>query len=259
MNKKNNSNTKNINTHISENPNSFWSNVKTISYAILIALFIRSFFVEPFNIPSGSMFPTLLEGDFLFVSKYSYGYSRYSLPFGLPVLPDRLFFEEPQRGDVIVFKLPTDKNIDYIKRLIGLPGDTIKVSAGRLFINGKLVERYKIEDFFIKDDDGSTQKFNQYMEVLPEGSEHRIIEISDYGLADNTIDFVVPEDHYFFMGDNRDNSTDSRFSQVGMVHRELLVGKARFLFFSFDIDNSFFAFWKWPDTIRWNRIFNTIE
>ncbi len=239
--------------------NSLWENTKTIFYAVIIALFIRSFFFEPFNIPSGSMFPTLLEGDFLFVSKYSYGYSRYSLPLGIPLLPDRLWFSEPERGDVIVFKLPSSPNIDYIKRLVGLPEDTIRMSGGRLYINGELVDREKIEDYVVRDKFGNTERYKQYIETLPNGVKHNIIEMNDYGLADNTMEFKVPKGHYFFMGDNRDNSTDSRFTQVGMVPRENLVGKARVLFFSYDSANSLLAFWDWAQIIRWNRIFNTIE
>ncbi len=245
-----------------EKTNSFWENTKTIIYAILIALFIRSFLFEPFNIPSGSMFPTLLEGDFLFVSKYSYGYSDNSLPLRMPLIPnseERIFFKEPKRGDVIVFKLPSSPDIDYIKRLVGLPGDTIQMKAGRLYINGKIVDRRKIEDYVIRDKFGNVERYNQYIETLPGGVEHNILEDNDYGLADNTLEFTVPKDHYFFMGDNRDNSTDSRFSQVGMVPRENLVGKARVLFFSYDTHNSLLAFWKWPEIIRWNRIFDTIK
>ncbi len=239
---------------------SLWEHITTIFYAVVIALFIRSFLFEPFNIPSGSMFPTLLEGDFLFVSKYSYGYSRYSLPLGVPLLPkDRVWFTEPKQGDVIVFKLPTEPSIDYIKRLIGLPGDKIEMSEGRLYINGKIVERERIEDYIIKDKYGNTNRYNQYVETLPNGVKHNILEVNDYGLADNTVEFVVPKDHYFFMGDNRDNSTDSRFAQVGMVPREKLVGKARVFFFSYDNKNSLLAFWRWQDTIRWNRIFDTIK
>ncbi len=236
-----------------------WDNVKTIFYAILIALFIRSFLFEPFNIPSGSMYPTLLEGDFLFVSKYSYGYSRYSLPMGMPLLPDRLWYTEPKQGDVIVFKLPTSPNIDYIKRLIGMPGDKVKMEDGRLYINGKVVDRKRIEDYVIRDKFGNTERYSQYVETLPNGVSHNIIEKNDYGFVDNTVEFTVPEDHFFFMGDNRDNSTDSRFSQVGMVPRENLVGKARILFFSYDTNNSLLAIWNWPQTIRWNRVFDSIK
>lgn len=227
----------------------FWDNVRTIVYAVLIALFVRTFAYEPFNIPSGSMLPTLLVGDYLFVSKFSYGYSRHSLPLSLPLIPGRVLVTEPERGDVAVFKLPTDGKTDYIKRIVGLPGDEIQMRAGRLYINGTVVERTRVEDV-----DGEIR----YIETLPGGRQHYIIESSgDHGQFDNTRLFKVPPRHYFAMGDNRDNSLDSRAS-VGFIPVENLIGRAEFLFFSVDGSASIWEVWKWPWAIRWNRIFNAV-
>ncbi len=233
--------------------------VKTIIYAVLIALSIRIAAFEPFSIPSGSMIPTLLVGDYLFVSKFAYGYSRYSLPFGLPVLPSsRVFFSEPERGDVIVFKLPADNSTDFIKRLVGLPGDKIQVIDGILNINGEPVTRRKIEDFVYERAPGQYSRMTQYMETLPNGKEHLIVEETDTNPnSDNTRVYTVPENHYFMMGDNRDNSNDSRFNSVSFVPRENLVGRAEFIFFS--IDGSALAIWTWFDKLRPSRIFTGIE
>lgn len=231
--------------------------IKTLVYAILIALFIRSFFYEPFSIPSASMVPTLLVGDYLFVSKFSYGYSRYSLPFGLPLISGRIFFTPPKRGDVAVFKLPRDPSIDYIKRVIGLPGDHIQMKDGLLYINGTPVKREKIAPFFLP----SGGAYTQYLETLPNGKRHRILEISDQGPLDNTPVFVVPPNHYFMMGDNRDNSADSRDpnSGVGYVPAANFVGRAEFTFFSTDGYARWWEFWKWPFSIRYGRLFKAID
>lgn len=233
--------------------------IRTVVYAVLIALSIRVSAYEPFSIPSGSMVSTLLVGDYLFVSKFAYGYSRYSLPFGLPLLPpDRVFFTEPERGDVAVFKLPSDNSTDFIKRIIGLPGDTVQVINGILHINGTAVERKKIDDFIYEQNPGQFSRMSQYLEVLPNGREHLIVEQSDNQLgSDNTPEFKVPEKHYFMMGDNRDNSNDSRFDGVGFVPRENLVGRAEFLFFS--IDGSAWQIWTWLDKLRHARFFTSIE
>lgn len=228
--------------------------------AVLLALVIRTFLFEPFNIPSGSMKPTLLVGDYLFVSKPAYGYSRYSFPFGLAPLEGRVLDKEPQRGDVIVFKLPSNPRIDYIKRLVGLPGETVQVRNGRLYINGELIPR---EAIGIKEgtppEDEGTPMYH-YIETLPGGVVHDIFEESDSGPLDNTQVYTVPEGHYFMMGDNRDNSQDSRVQNVvGFVPFENFVGRADFLFFSTNGKAQLFEIWKWPWTLRYNRFFNDID
>ena len=250
----------------SRNPGGLWETAKTVVYAVLIALFIRTVAFEPFNIPSGSMIPTLLVGDYLFVSKYSYGYSRFSLPLGLPLFSGRIFFHPPKRGDVIVFKLPSDDKTDYIKRLIGLPGDHIQMKLGRLYINGKIVERQRIEDYIERVDGGQIIHVPQYIETLPNGRKHRIIEqLGDTGPLDNTGVYVVPPGDYFFMGDNRDNSLDSRVPShpgaggVGYVPAENLVGRAEILFFSTDGSARIWEFWNWFSAMRFDRFFMLIH
>lgn len=233
--------------------------VVTIIYAGLIALGIRAFAYEPFSIPSGSMIPTLLVGDYLFVSKLSYGYSRFSLPFSLPFIDDRIFFSEPERGDVVVFRLPTDTRKDYIKRFVGLPGDTIQVIKGILHINGKAVERQRVDDYLIENSFGNVRRVTRYIETLPNGRKHFIIEEQgDNGRSDNTPLYIVPEGHYFAMGDNRDNSSDSRYlDRVGYIPRENLIGRAEIKFFSVNGDG--WKFWLWPKTARFDRFFDGIE
>ena len=233
---------------------------KTVLYAVLIALVVRTFAYEPFNIPSGSMKPTLLVGDYLFVSKFSYGYSRYSLPFGLPLIPGRIFFTPPKRGDVVVFKLPTDNKTDYIKRIIGLPGDRIQMKQGRLYINDQEIERDPVGAELIENSLGGRQKVIRYTEVLPEGKRHPIYEISDSMPLDNTGVYEVPPGHYFCMGDNRDSSQDSRVSdEVGFVPAKNLVGRAEFLFFSTDGSAAWWEVWKWPFAARFSRFFHGIN
>lgn len=233
--------------------------LRTVIYAVLIALFVRTFAYEPFNIPSGSMIPTLLVGDYLFVSKFSYGYSRYSLPFGLPLFSGRILNDGPERGDVIVFKLPADNETDYIKRLIGLPGDRIQVKNGVLNINGQAVEREMLGAVNVSGFAGRKSEVVEYMETLPNGRRHLIREYSDREASDNTREYLVPEGHYFFMGDNRDRSQDSRaVNRVGFVPHENLVGRAEFLFFSQNGEAAFWQFWRWPTTIRWSRLFDGI-
>jgi len=242
-----------------------WETVKTVIYAVLIALFIRTVAYEPFNIPSGSMIPTLLIGDYLFVSKFSYGYSRHSLPFSLPLIPGRVLVTPPERGDVVVFKWPADNKTDYIKRVIGLPGDRIQVKAGRLYINGTIVKRERIEDFIERDEAGRSVRIAQFIETLPNGRRHRILEYTDDGDLDNTQIYTVPAGHYFMMGDNRDNSSDSRLRAdniqrgVGFVPIENLVGRAEVLFFSTDGSARIWEFWRWLSAARFRRFFHTIQ
>ncbi|WP_142846964.1 signal peptidase I [Telmatospirillum sp. J64-1] len=234
--------------------------VKTIVYAVLIAIFVRTVAFEPFNIPSGSMIPSLLVGDYLFVSKYSYGYSRYSLPFGLPLFEGRIMFTPPERGDVVVFKLPTDSSKDFIKRVVALPGETVQMVGGVLHINGEPVQRRQIEDYVVRGPLGGVERIPQYIETLPNGTEHRILEAhGDRGMMDETRVYHVPEGHYFMMGDNRDNSQDSRYPEVGFVPVDHLVGRAEVLFFSTDRSAALWEVWKWPWAIRWERIFSRIE
>jgi signal peptidase I len=227
----------------------------TVIYAVIIALGVRTAAYEPFNIPSGSMIPTLLIGDYLFVSKFSYGYSKYSLPFSLPLIPGRIFYSQPERGDVAVFKLPSDNKTDYIKRIIGLPGDKIQVIDGIVQINGKPVLRERINDYIAEDDYGRRYPINRYMETLPNGRRHEILEISDRQSNDNTPLYTVPKDHFFMMGDNRDNSSDSRV--IGFIPKVNLVGRADFIFLS--VDGSLWKAWQWFWTLRTSRFFKGIE
>ncbi|MBT3552749.1 MAG: signal peptidase I [Rhodospirillaceae bacterium] len=240
-------------------PNSLKDTIKTVVYAVLIALVVRTVGFEPFNIPSGSMIPTLLVGDYLFVSKYSYGYSRYSLPFGLPLIPGRVLFTEPERGDVAVFKLPTDNKTDYIKRIIGLPGDRIQVRRGILHINGAPVIRKRISDFVETNQYGNVVRVARFEETLPGGRKHEILEITDNGPLDNTDLYIVPAGHYFAMGDNRDNSQDSRVrSAVGFIPKANLVGRAEVLFYSTNGAARWYQFWKWPVAMRFKRFFQGV-
>ena len=237
--------------------------IKTILYALLIAGGVRTAAAQPFNIPSASMEGTLLVGDYLFVSKPSYGYSRYSLPWGylLPLPHGRILATPPDRGDVIVFKTPADNKTDYIKRLIGLPGDRIQMKDGVLQINGQPVPKVRIEPF-IEEWDADRHEVAQYRETLPNGVSYAVLDREPYGTFDDTEVFVVPEAHYFMMGDNRDNSLDSRApvegGGVGYVPFENLVGKAEVLFFSVDNSTRWWEVWNWPSAIRYRRLGNTI-
>ncbi len=234
--------------------------IKTVLWAVVIALVVRTVAFEPFNIPSGSMIPTLLVGDYLFVSKYSYGYSRYSLPLSLPLIPGRILMSEPERGDVAVFKLPSDNSTDYIKRIIGLPGDKIQVRVGRLWINGEEVVRERVEDFVFTAGNGHITRIAQFAETLPNGRRHRILELTDSAQLDNTQVYTVPKGHFFAMGDNRDNSLDSRvLNGVGFVPAENLVGRAEILFFSHNGSASWWEFWRWPGAIRFRRFFLALD
>lgn len=240
-----------------------WSEFfKTALIAVILALIIRTFLYEPFNIPSGSMKPTLEIGDYLFVHKPAYGYSRHSFPFGIAPIEGRIWTGDkvPERGDVIVFKLPTNPRVDYIKRIIGLPGETVQVIDGRLYINRHMVSRVTIGLKRVQERHGLYTTIMEYEETLPGGIKHRIYEEDDAMPLDNTREYIVPEKHYFVMGDNRDNSQDSRVQQlVGYVPEENIVGKADFIFFSTNGAANLVEFWKWPKTIRYKRLFMNIK
>jgi signal peptidase I len=227
--------------------------IKTIVIAGALALGFRSLLFEPFNIPSGSMIPTLLVGDYLFVSKYSYGYSRYSFPFGMAPFDGRIFETPPERGDVAVFRQPRNESVAFIKRIVGLPGDRIQVVNGVLRINDVAVNRDR-KGFATASDGYNVIRFAVYQETLPNGKSYLIQERSDDDLLDNTNVFLVPEGHYFMMGDNRDNSRDSRTTSVGMVPAENLIGRAERLFFSHNSSAHLWEVWKWPFAIRYGRL-----
>jgi signal peptidase I len=240
-----------------KNKNSIFENIRTLIYAILIAFFIRTFILQPFTIPSGSMLPNLLVGDYLFVSKYSYGYSRYSLPFSPNIIKDRVFPRLPERGDVVVFRLPNDTDVDYIKRVIGLPGDKIQIKNGLIYINDQQVSMTNYTDNY--------KYFTQYNkntlknEIL-DGKSHVVLDLEIGSLGDNTGIYRIPNNHYFMMGDNRDNSLDSRFiDQVGYVPFENFVGRAEFLFFSSDKSVPFWKIWSWHKKFRFDRIAKKIN
>jgi signal peptidase I len=240
--------------------------VKTIFYALLIALVIRTFFFQPFNIPSESMQSTLLVGDYLFVEKFAYGYSRNSFPFRAwpagGALHGRLFGSDPKRGDVVVFKMPNENSKDYmedfIKRVIGLPGDTVQMLNGQLYLNGKPVPKELAAPYMETDPFGITHAIPRYKETLPNGVSYYVLDRIPDSSEDNTEVFHVPPGHYFMMGDNRDNSDDSRLD-VGYVPAEDLVGKAEFKFFSIDDSAVWYEPWTWPGAIRFSRMFTPID
>ena len=237
----------------------FIENFKTLFYAFIIAIIIRSLIIQPFYIPSSSMEPGLLVGDRLFVTKYSYGYSKHSFPFSPPIFKNRIFSSKPQRGDVIVFKTPADNRTDYIKRLIGLPGDRIQFIDTNLYLNNSEILKSKISE---KDPiycgDKTINVFT-FEEKLPNGKMYKTVYLKNFSFKNSDV-FNVPNNHYFFLGDNRDCSKDSRYlTSVGYVHEDNLVGKARFIFFSSDRSvGSIFAFWKWNKSIRFDRFFKKI-
>ena len=240
--------------------NFFSENIKTLFYALVIAVIIRSLFIQPFYIPSSSMEPTLLVGDRLFVTKYSYGYSKHSFPFSPPILSKRIFFNAPERGDVIVFKTPADNRTDYIKRLIGLPGDRVQFIDANLYLNNIEILKSKISNKTKINCGNRIMDVYRFEEKLPNGQSFHTVYLKNYSYQ-NSDEFIVPKDHYFFLGDNRDCSKDSRFlSSVGYVHKDNLVGKARFIFFSSDKRiGSIFEFWKWHKSIRLSRSFSRIN
>ena len=240
--------------------NKIIENFKTLFYALIIALIIRSLLFQPFYIPSSSMEPNLLIGDRLFVSKYSYGYSRHSFPFSPNITKKRYFSKKPERGDVIVFKTPSDNRTDYIKRLIGLPGDTLQILNGDLYLNNQKIQRKKIDTLLYINCGNELLNTEAFNEILPNGKKYIAVYRKE-GSMQNTDKFIVPKDHYFFMGDNRDCSKDSRFlGSVGYVSINNLVGKAGLIFLSNDKkEGNFFKFWRWNKTIRKDRFFKKVQ
>jgi len=230
--------------------------ISVIVQALILALLIRTFLFQPFSIPSGSMRPTLLEGDYLFVSKFSYGYSRYSFPFGPDLFEGRIWADAPERGDVVVFKLPSNPRLDYIKRVIGLPGDTVQIREGALVLNGEPVERDAVGTIDDVDITEQNRPVQVYRETLPNGVSYRTLDVTQGTVGDDTREFVVPEGHYFMLGDNRDNSADSRFN-VGYVPHENLVGRANIIFFSIAGGASPLEIWRWPTELRFDRFFRS--
>ena len=241
------------------NKNFFIDNFKTIFYALIIAILIRSIIIQPFYIPSSSMEPNLLVGDRLFVSKYSFGYSKHSFPFSPPIFKGRILSKQPKRGDVVVFKTPVDNRTDYIKRLIGLPGDKVQFIDGSLYVNNNEILKTRISSTDIIYCGNDTIPVYTFEEKLPNGIKYNAVYRKNYSFQ-NSNEFIIPSKHYFFLGDNRDCSKDSRFlSSVGYVHENNLVGKAQFIFFSSDYRiGSIFKFWKWDELLRINRFFKKI-
>ncbi|SER02753.1 signal peptidase I Serine peptidase. MEROPS family S26A [Faunimonas pinastri] len=247
-------------TEAKKNSGGIGETIKVIVQALVIALVFRTFLFHPFNIPSESMLPTLKVGDYLFVSKFSYGYSRYSFPVDFSFIHGRVFGSEPKRGDVVVFREPSHPDTDFIKRCIGLPGDKIQMRNSVLYINGEPVKREQEADFDGRNQYGQQGKIRRYRETLPNGVSYDTLDMTDHGEMDNTLVYEVPPDHYFMMGDNRDNSEDSRYLDVvGYVPAENLVGRAERIFFSVDSEKApAWQFWRWPWTLRLGRIFTKL-
>lgn len=238
----------------------FWLETKGFFNAFVVAMIIRTFLFQPFSIPSGSMYPTLMVGDFLFVSKFCYGYCDHTFPFAPKVIESRVWSTEPKQGDVVVFNNPKDEGKDYIKRLIGKPGDRIQVKGGIVHINGMPVKLEKVEDYHMVDEEGRFLVMPQYMETLPNGVRHPILKGKPMGEGrlDNTEEFLVPAGHYFMMGDNRDNSSDSRVqTMVGYIPEKNLIGRAEILFFS--TSAKWYEPWNWPFALRFKRLLNFIR
>ena len=238
----------------------FVDNLITLFFALIIAIFIRSIFIQPFYIPSSSMEPTLLVGDRLFVTKYSYGYSKHSFPFSPPIFSGRILYNKPERGDVVVFKTPSDNRTDYIKRLIGMPGDTIQFINGVIYLNNNEILKTLVNNNDILYCGNKKFPTRTFEEKLPNGKKYKASYLKEYTFQ-NSDKFIVPDDYFFFLGDNRDCSKDSRFlSEVGYVHKNNLVGKAQFLFFSSDSrSGSIFQFWNWNKNLRLKRFFKRIK
>jgi signal peptidase I len=237
-----------------------FENLKTLFYALLIAVVIRSLFFQPFYIPSSSMEPTLLIGDRIFVKKYSYGFSKHSFPFSPPFFSNRLFDKMPNYGDLVVFKTPADNRTDYIKRLIGLPGDTIQFRNGKLFLNNTEIPRSEVKNKYEIRCGTTTPETNAFKETLPNGKDY-VAVYNVTGTMQNTDEYKVPPGHFFFLGDNRDCSKDSRYlSSVGFVKSENLVGNASLIFFSNDtVSGSILKFWNWDQSLRIERFFNFLK
>lgn len=254
-------------------PEMKFEGLKSFSYALIAALIFRSLAFEPFHIPSGSMLNTLYEGDYIFVSKYSYGYSNFSFPFSPDVIDVRTGSSMPQRGDVAVFRLPTNPKVDYIKRVIGLPGDTVEVRSGVVWVNHQPLKLTRLEDAHFDDAWGNRISIAAYSETLPEGKTHRVLDAMQRGDVDEFGPVTVPKGHYFMMGDNRDNSVDSRYGKpelglhappegmlgVGFVPLQNFIGRAEIIAFSFKPEASLLKFWQWPDAFREGRFWRDID
>lgn len=251
-----------------------------LAWLVLGVLILRSFIISPFNIPSESMLPRLLTGDYLFATKWSYGFSKYSLPFSVPLIPGRILASQPDRGDVVIFKAPPGNDVDYIKRVIGLPGDEIQMRGGQVWLNGKAIPKVKVADFIVpvspntdcgpgfdSTDTGKPGgvpvcRYPQFRETLPGGKTYTVLDMGQTPQDDTGV-FIVPEDHMFLMGDNRDNSMDSRFpaiegAGIGIVPQENLVGKASIMMFSTDGSSEWIKPWTWFTAARWSRIGSVI-